>query len=162
MSYLNGHLYWYRRFHLSTAVVHCFFRDGLSSVVPNSTTRGRTVTGGCLMTRHGNFGKADQLGSLPNGAICCLSNKRDLLWSEDLPLKALARHTLWRHLLQPWPACSKPAESGQGCSRQANTAIDGATVCVWHGLLSDWSDIWNQRAPHDHVLFGLPSQWHHL
>ena len=32
--------------------------------------------------------------------------------SDGLNMEALARHALWHHLLQPWPACSKPAESG--------------------------------------------------
>ena len=58
--------------------------------------------------------------------------------------KALARHALRRYLLQPWPALSKPAESGQVCSRQANNAIDGAIVHVWpvpkHNLCCVYED----------------------
>ena len=41
-----------------------------------------------------------------------------------------ARHALWRHLLQSWPACCKPAESAQACTRQAKAAIGGATMRV--------------------------------
>ena len=49
----------------------------------------------------------------------------------DCKSKGLARHALWCHLIQSWPAYCKPAESTQACSRQAKTAVDGATMPVW-------------------------------
>ena len=44
---------------------------------------------------------------------------------------ALARQAPWRHLLHSWLAQSKPGQSAQACTRQAQSAIDGARRLVW-------------------------------
>ena len=43
----------------------------------------------------------------------------------------LARHAPWRHLLHSWLAQSKLGWSAQACTKQAQSAIDGARRLVW-------------------------------
>ena len=61
------------------------------------------------------------------GLACPLQRQRPVyVYSEGL-----ARHALWRHLLQCWLACCKPGQTLQACCKQAKAAIDGTTMCVW-------------------------------
>ena len=60
--------------------------------------------------------------------------------------QALARQSPWCHLLHSWLAQSKPGWSTQACTRQAQSAIDGARslrddrrdvtipACIWHSF----------------------------
>ena len=57
-----------------------------------------------------------------------MSTKGSARTTRRINTQGLARHALWRHLLQCWPACCKPGETaglqqaGQGCKRWRHNA----------------------------------------
>ena len=60
----------------------------------------------------------------------------------------LGIHALWRHLLHLWLAQTKPGWYAKACSRQAKSAIDGATRCVCTRRLPPFapSHLWAESA----------------
>ena len=71
-------------------------------------------------------------------------------------LQALGIHALWRHLLHSWLAYSKPGQTNEAWSGQANSAIDGAQgMYTWRLRLEfkNWALIYGSSSNGQWLIF---------